>query len=87
MVAKIPPPEQMVIRVSKSRFKPRALEYFRQVEQTGRPVIITDRGTPVLQISLVSERRQDALLALRGTVVQYHDPTEPVGVEDWEALG
>ena len=36
--------------VSKSRFKAHALELFRQVEQTGKPIIITDRGIPVLRL-------------------------------------
>jgi hypothetical protein len=34
--------------VPKSKFKPNALQYFRQVEQTGKGLIITDRGKPVL---------------------------------------
>jgi PHD/YefM family antitoxin component YafN of YafNO toxin-antitoxin module len=29
--------------VSKSRFKAQALELFRQVERSGKPIIITDR--------------------------------------------
>ena len=36
--------------VSKSKFKPRALKYFRQVEKTGKELIISDRGKPVLKI-------------------------------------
>ena len=39
----------MPTTVSKSRFKAKALELFRQVERTGKPIIITDRGTPVLK--------------------------------------
>lgn len=35
-------------RVSKSQIKPRLLEYLRQVEETGEPIVITDRGRPVL---------------------------------------
>ena len=34
--------------VSKSKFKPNALKFFRQVERTGREIVITDRGKPVL---------------------------------------
>ncbi len=30
--------------ISKSRFKPHALQYYREVEQTGNELIITDRG-------------------------------------------
>ena len=72
--------------VSKSRFKARALEYFRQVERTGEELIITDRGKPVLKLVLYREDPSDALRALRDTVVRYEAPTEPVGEEDWESL-
>lgn len=74
-------------RVSKSRFKPRALEYFRQVERTGRDLVITDRGKPVLKIVPVAPESADmGLAALRGTLKRYDRPTEPVGETDWDAL-
>lgn len=73
-------------RVSKSRFKPRALKYFRQVEQSGRALIITDRGRPVLKIVPYSVGPDDALASLRRSVLAYKDPTEPVGLENWSAL-
>src|SRR6185503_517101 len=41
--------------VSKSGFKARALEFFRQVEKSRQPVIITDRGKPVLKVVPFSE--------------------------------
>ena len=72
--------------VSKSRFKPKALRYFRQVQKSGKPLIITDRGKPVLKIVPYSEDPQEVLKTLRNTVVRYDDPMEPVGVDDWEAL-
>ena len=72
--------------ISKSQFKPRALEYFREVEKTGKALIISDRGKPVLKIVPYKENPEEALKALRDTVVKYDDPTEPVGLEDWEAL-
>ncbi len=71
--------------ISKSRFKARALEYFRQVERTGRELIITDRGKPVLKLVPFTEDPQQALRVLRETVVRYDAPTDPVGEEDWEA--
>jgi len=73
-------------RVSKSKFKPRALEYFREVERTGKQLIITDRGKPVIKIIPYSEGSDKEMEALRGTVVKYDLPTEPVGLEDWESL-
>jgi prevent-host-death family protein len=73
--------------ISKSRFKARALEYFRQVERTGKELIITDHGKPVLRIAPFAEDPGEALASLRGSVLRYDDPTEPVGLEDWESLG
>ncbi len=72
--------------VSKSKFKSRALYYFREVEKTGRPVIITDRGRPVAKVVPFSENPKELLDDLRHTVIQYSDPLEPVGIDDWEAL-
>ena len=37
-------------RVSKSQLKARALEFFREVESTRQPLLITDRGRPVLKL-------------------------------------
>jgi prevent-host-death family protein len=74
-------------RISKSRFKARALGFFRQVERTGRELIITDHGRPVLKIApYASPDPLQALEALRGSVLRYDDPTEPVGLTDWESL-
>jgi prevent-host-death family protein len=72
--------------ISKSRFKARALEYLRQVERTGKELIITDHGKPVLRVTPYAPDPAGALAALRGSVIRYDDPTEPVGLEDWESL-
>ena len=74
-------------RVSKSRFKARALEYFRQVEQTRKEVIVTDHGRPVVRITPFVADSSATLRELRGSILRYDEPTEPVGREDWEALG
>lgn len=76
----------MVQMISKSKFKPRALHYFREIQRTGQELIICDRGKPVLKIVPYAENSEEALKALRNTVIQYEDPTEPVGLEDWEVL-
>jgi prevent-host-death family protein len=72
--------------VSKSKFKPQALEYFRQVEESGEPLIITDRGKPVLKILPYGKEPLKGLEALRDSVVKYNKPLEPVGLDDWEQL-
>jgi len=71
--------------ISKSRFKAQALEFFRQVERTGKPVVITDRGVPVLKLVPYREDPAEALRTLRDTVVRYESPMEPVADEDWES--
>ncbi len=80
----------MSITVSKIRFKARAFEYFRQVEKTGEPVIVTDRGRPVVEIRRHSGARKggkDPLAELRGSVLRFDDRTvSGVDESEWEAL-
>ena len=75
-------------QVSKSRFKAQALELFRQVEASGEPLVITDHGTPTLEVRPYRPVRPDAnpLEELRGSVLRFDDPFAPVGENDWEAL-
>jgi antitoxin (DNA-binding transcriptional repressor) of toxin-antitoxin stability system len=75
-----------VKRVSKSEFKAKALEYFRLVESTGEHMIITDHGKPVLELRRHETSTLTPLEELRGSVLYYNDPLEPVGLEDWEML-
>jgi len=72
--------------VSKSKFKPHSLEYFRKIEQTGEELIITDHGRPVLKVVPFVEDPEECFRGLRNTVLKYDAPLEPVGAEDWEAL-
>lgn len=74
----------MAKAVSKSQFKPRALAFLREIEETGEPLVLTDRGRPVLRITPyapAAETRE----ALQGCVIRYEGATEPVAVDDWEA--
>jgi prevent-host-death family protein len=70
--------------ISKSEFKAKALEYFRQVEASGESVIVTDHGKPTLEVRPYRGSERDPLDVLRGSVVRYSKPTEPVDVE-WDA--
>ncbi|QQX84086.1 type II toxin-antitoxin system Phd/YefM family antitoxin [Cupriavidus necator] len=67
--------------ISKTEFKARALEYFRQIEASGDPVIVTDHGKPTLEVRRCRGLERDPLQVLRGTVLHYDAPTEPVDVE------
>lgn len=75
----------MQSQVSKSEFKAKALELFRQVEATGDSLIVTDHGKPSLEVRRYQEKERNPRDILRGTVVAYSQPTEPVSESDWEA--
>lgn len=74
-------------QVSKSQFKAKALELFREVESTGKPVIVTDHGKPAVEVRKYRDRQRDPLVILKGSVAEYTLPTEPVADNDWEVMG
>lgn len=76
----------IMLQLSKSKFKPKALEVMRHVEETGEPVIITSHGALVLELRVYQPKNADPFEPLRGSVLTYLEPTLPVGVEDWEIL-
>jgi prevent-host-death family protein len=75
-------------QISKSQFKAKALELFREVEATGKPLIITDNGEPTLEIRpyVKPESAAEILEQLRGSVLFFDDCLDSVGEDHWEAL-
>ncbi len=71
-------------QISKSEFKAKALEFFRQIESSGESVVVTDHGKPSLEIRQYCGADRNPLDILRGYVLRYDDPLAPVDVE-WEA--
>lgn len=71
--------------VSKSSFKAHALEIFRQVETARNPVIITDHGKPAREVRPCTTPARPPLAILRGSVLRYDRPADPVADDDWEA--
>lgn len=72
--------------VSKAQFKSHLLEYLRKVEKDKKPLVVTHAGKPVVEVTPYKENPKELLKSLRGTLIYYKDPNEPVGLEDWEAL-
>ncbi len=70
--------------ISKSEFKAHALEVLRDIEQSGKPRIITDRGKPTLEIRKLRASKTTPLETLKVTVVKYESPMGPIADEDWE---
>lgn len=70
------------------------LEYFRQVELTGEPLIVTDRGREVLEVRRVGKPRvtvAEVLAAYRSGTrpvpeIPEADLIKPLPIEDWELL-
>ena len=71
-----------ILMVPKSEFKPKAFAYLRRVED-GDQVCITDHGRPVADIIPHHSDDDQELSELRGLVLKYARPMDPVGVE-WE---
>lgn len=72
--------------VSKSQFKAKALEFFRQVEASGEPMVVTDHGQPRLEVRPYRAITRAPLEVLRGSVLRYEAPTAPVAEDEWSAL-
>lgn len=71
--------------LSKSQFKPKALEIMRSVEQGGESIIITDHGKPVLELKAYVPSDIDPIERLKGSVVEFADPFEPIADDEWES--
>ncbi len=74
------------MKVAKSELKPKMLKFFRQIEKTGEELIVTDHGKPVLRIVPFIEDSDKCFDELKGTVIKFVNPTEPVGLNDWDLL-
>lgn len=76
----------METQVSKSNFKAHALEIMRTVEESGDEVVITAHGKPTLVVKRYITKEKSALDKLKGSVLGYEAPTEPVAGDDWDMV-
>lgn len=75
---------QMII--SKSQFKPQVLAYLRAVETQKKSFVITHAGKPVAKVVPYTDIRESSRSKLKGSIVFYAKPFEPVGLDDWKIL-
>ena len=71
--------------VSKGVLKAKMLKYFRQVEQTGIELIVTDHRKPVLKIIPIKQPKlsvDEAFLGLRGKIKYFEDINNPT-TDEW----
>ena len=75
--------------VSKSKFKAKALEYFRLVESKNQSFMITHNNTPVAKVVPIKAEElstEDIFKKLGDAITYIGDIESPVGVDDWKAL-
>ena len=66
------------VTISKSKLKSRLSEILREIERSRNELVITSHGRPILKILPYSPQPSETLNTLRGSVLEYIDPTEPV---------
>jgi antitoxin (DNA-binding transcriptional repressor) of toxin-antitoxin stability system len=75
----------MTETISKSRLKAKMLEIFRQLEISGKELIVTDHDKPVLKITPIKQkvRASEMFAGLQGQVTYLEDINTPSLLE-WE---
>jgi antitoxin (DNA-binding transcriptional repressor) of toxin-antitoxin stability system len=74
----------MANTISKSKLKAKMLEVFREIEASGKELIVTDHNKPVLRIVPIRKKTTvDHLFGrLQGKVVYFEDINSPT-LDEW----
>jgi len=78
----------MTRTISKSKLKANMLRIFREIEESGEALIVTDRNQPTIVIHPIkSKRKVDEVFApYRGKMRILEEDINTPTAEDWEAL-
>jgi antitoxin (DNA-binding transcriptional repressor) of toxin-antitoxin stability system len=70
--------------ISKSKLKARMLQIFREIEQSGEELIVTDHGQPVLRSQAIAKKRgvEEVFGDLQGQVIYNEDINAPT-LDEW----
>jgi antitoxin (DNA-binding transcriptional repressor) of toxin-antitoxin stability system len=76
-----------MLMVSKSKLKAQMLKIFREIEETGEEVIVTDNHRPVLRIQPIKRKRsfKEVFGPYDGKVIYHEDINTPL-TEMWEVF-
>ena len=77
-----------MIKVSKGQLKAKMLEYFRNVEQTGEELIVTNNRIPVLKVIPINNKKRDVenvFADIRGKVKYNEDILAPE-TDEWSEV-
>jgi antitoxin (DNA-binding transcriptional repressor) of toxin-antitoxin stability system len=71
--------------ISKGKLKARMLEIFREIEQSGQELIVTDNGKPVLKIVPFEKKATvDEVFGKYYGQVVYHEDINTPTIDEWE---
>jgi prevent-host-death family protein len=71
--------------ISKGKLKARMLEIFREVEESGQELIVTDNGKPVLKIVPINKKKTvDEIFGKYYGQVIYHEDINTPTIDEWE---
>jgi antitoxin (DNA-binding transcriptional repressor) of toxin-antitoxin stability system len=75
----------MIESISKSKLKAKMLEIFRQLEASGKELIVTDHDKPVLKIVPIKQKTTVSELFgdLQGRITYLDDVNQPT-LTEWE---
>ena len=75
------------VTISKDELKARMLEIFREVEESGQELIVTDNGKPVLKIVPIKQKAtvDEVFGDYYGKAVIYEDLNTPT-IDEWEEV-
>jgi len=75
----------MTATISKTKLKTHMLRIFRELEESGGELIVTDRDRPVLRVLPFQKKRgvDELFSAWRGQSTFIGDPDEPT-TDEWE---
>ena len=75
-------------KVSKGILKAKMLEYFREVERTGKELIVTDNNKPVIKIIPIKQKHKtvDSVFKSYKNKVKYMEDINTPTSYEWEDL-
>ncbi len=70
---------------SKSKFKANAFGLFRNAEESVQSILVGDHGKPTVEVGSYCGDKRSPLDVLRGSVIRYDAPTDPIDVANWSS--
>lgn len=80
--------EVKMTTVTVKDFKTKLSAFIKKINETGESILLTKHGKVVAKITPCDDRTawEEIRKKMAGSVLKYDDPTEPVGLEEWESL-